>query len=410
MTACVVINSTIKIGTNNAFYINSYFDPTSVVLQIGTAILPSQFVCNNVQGVIQFSGINYAIQDQFVGTPQANGYAVGVQWLTEANLTANGYAGTIAGWDFAASTCINRDPLFVDAPNGNYYNSRTSPHLFRGNAGYNPIGLSAPLDSFKNSDNGDGRGTVVIPSAQIDTTDPDNFKLLSGQTEGYVDYIVPCYGKRLVGVKVRSLLEFNSSVTPGTTGNQLVPDSQPLTSEYPSVTLATATAADTTHIVVAQGVISVGQWILCGARQVQVLSKVNSAPNDILAVSGPMVVVITAGIAVTYANSQSSLAALVPNRLTYKMRTKTSAAPPTVPMIDAEWDNGLDPGLGFTGSFVNNEIVNTPNFPVPGLIVGNGVLYGVSDADAPVIVPRAVAPQWLNVRVYIRNNYKSIGQ
>jgi hypothetical protein len=408
---CVVINSTLKVASNTMGFTNNYLDFNSKLQQVGTTIIPSQFYCNNIQGQIYMAPTWYAVQDQFVGTPQDNGYPAGVQWLNEANLTANGYVGLIAGWDACVATWINRDPQFLDAANGVYFNGPNSPNNYRGTTGYGNIGLNFNYEAFINSDNGDGRGTVVIPSAEIDTTDPANFKLLSGQVQGYVDYVCNCRGKRLRALKVRSLYEYNAAttITPGTPGNQLVPDSQPLTADYPLLAITTMAAPDNTHVVVPQGLISVGQWVMCGGRQTQVISKVNSPPNDIIELSGPQVIVIPVSIAVTY-GTLDQIAALVPNRLTYLMRSKSTAPAPTIPFVDAEWDNGVDPGLGLAGTLINNEVLDNLNYPTPGIIVGDGVLYGVSDVNAPVIPPRSLAPQWLHVRVYIRNNYKAIGQ
>jgi hypothetical protein len=154
---------------------------------------PDSFRNNNVQGLIVAQAHNFAIQDQFTGTPQDNGYPAGTMWLTEANLTGVGYTGTIAGWNAAVATCINRNPKFNDAAGEDFTLQSDSPHIRRAQNGIDNIGGTKIATSLVNT-NHDGVNIIVDPSPEINTSNPNSFILHTGQTEGFIDYIINLNG------------------------------------------------------------------------------------------------------------------------------------------------------------------------------------------------------------------------
>lgn len=189
------------------FY-NNYVDQASNI-KIET---PGDFYNNNIQGTLQFEAIKYAIQDQLTGTPQDNGYAVGVEWLTEANLTANGYLGTVIGWDVAVATCMNRDPLFNNAAREDFSLQDTSPHIGAGSDGTNIggtdvaitkyVGIDAEIDAPDSRTNLVGTNELSVDAgdsgtlrtAPIAITPDANPRMISGK----IDYIGTLYFDKLV--------------------------------------------------------------------------------------------------------------------------------------------------------------------------------------------------------------------
>jgi hypothetical protein len=399
----IVINSLVRVlgnNTSNKVIRDSYLDPSSIFQYDGS---PVDFRRNNIQGVIRLevTGGNwkdYAIQDQLTGTPQDNGYDVGVEWLTQAQLTADGYIGTISGWNTAVGTCINRDPKFNNPSVGDYSLQADSPHIGRGLSGSN-IGVTQIAFSVINTDDGIG-DTQVIPSAEIDTTVPLSYQLESEENEGFVDYIFKVGSDTTVLGIIRPLAElnFNSDEAGGTSQNNNVPDSEPLSADYPRKLTTTSAAPDTVTLVVAGNDAVVGEWV-----------RVNGQDREITDVVGDDITVASAfaasiGSGVTFQiGTESELGALRPNRLTYLIRTSTSTSKP---VVAADWDNGIDPIYDAEGLFLTQEWNKAPGYIIDNLD-GNKV-YGAGDSDAPTDISVSdMEAIWVQIRVYLRNDYES---
>lgn len=371
-----------------------YVDPDSKVSFSGGI---SSFSHCNIQGVIILESNQYAIQDDFTGTPQDNGYAVGVKWLTEANLTADGYSGTISGWDAASATCINKDPLFNDASISDYSLQAGSPMVGKALDGISNIGGTEVALSYKVDQN--GVGTVeVIPSAEIDTANPTNWILSDGETEGYIDFIMKLSDQAVTlnqPFEPLSDLNFDSDYTGGTAQNRDVVDSHPKSSDYPTIATTTGAAGDDTTVIISGNSIPVGNYIRVAGEVREIIA--NDGTN--ITVASAFRANVGSGVNVRH-GTVNQIAALNPNRLTYELRTSTQNAKPAQ---DSEWDNGLNPIYNKSGVRFTQEWSG-----IPLLIIDGNEVYGGGDTDRPSgISGSQIQATWINVRVYLRNDYKS---
>lgn len=403
---CISINS---ISHCRFMVRDSYFD-NACVLNLTTLLSAGNiddFRRNNIEGVILIDGTlftdslphYYAIQDVLTGTPQDNGYDAGVEWLSQSQLTTDGYTGTLSGIDTAVATMINRDPKFNNPSLRDYSLQADSPHIGRGLDGTNigPGNLGVAI-SILNTD--DGIGTEVNPTAEIDTTVPLGYQLHTEETEGYIDYIFKMADSAVVLGIIRPLAElsFNSDEEGGTVGNNNVPDSEPLSIEYPRKLTTTSAAGDAVTLIVSGNDAVVGEWV-----------RVEGEDREITDVTGDDITVASAfranvGSGVTFQiGTESQLGALRPNRLTYLLRTSTGSSKP---VVDADWDNSIDPIYEAEGLFLTQEWFKQPQYIIDNL--DDNKIYGSGDSDAPTdITPNDIEAIWANVRVYLRNDYES---
>jgi hypothetical protein len=403
----IYINSIARIIGNNSavnFIRDTYGDFPTIFIYNGTA---ANFRNNNIQGLIQLpitgpSFADFAIQDQFTGTPQDNGYPTGVEWLNETNLTAAGYTGTVAGWDTAVATCINMDPKFNDISGEDFTLQSDSPHIRRAVDGINNIGGTRIARSVINTDD-NGTTVFVEPSAEIDTTVPTSYHIEDGETEGTIDYIFDLGSVApLDFIDLKAELKFDSDFAGGTVQNEDVPDSEPLTNDYAlKVNTAASATPDLNKIIVPTGLITSGMWVRVAGEAREVTGVSVSSPNDTVTVASNFRAIVGAGVTVTY-GTEDQLAALNPNRLTYQLRVSQSATKPTV---DSDWDNDLDPSYGESGTFFTQEWGIRPVYAISG-----GIVYGGGDSERPIgATTQEIEGRWIQVRVYLRNNYSSNG-
>jgi hypothetical protein len=410
MTQSTVVSAEIIFGIlvncfqRTLIFRSSYVDNDSVLIHTGTA---AGFRNNNINGLIRLpitgpAFADFAIQDQFTGTPQDNGYATGVEWLNETNLTAAGYTGTVAGWDTAVATCINRDPKFNDVSGEDFTLQSDSPHIRRALDGVNNIGGTRIARSVINTDD-NGTTVFVEPSAEIDATVPTSYHIEDGETEGTIDYIFDLGSVApLDFIDLKAELKFDSDFAGGTVQNEDVPDSEPLTNDYAlKVNTAASATPDLNKIIVPTGLITSGMWVRVAGEAREVTGVSVSSPNDTVTVASNFRAIVGAGVTVTY-GTEDQLAALNPNRLTYQLRVSQSATKPTV---DSDWDNDLDPSYGESGTFFTQEWGIRPVYAISG-----GIVYGGGDSERPIgATTQEIEGRWIQVRVYLRNNYSSNG-
>lgn len=374
---------------NITLFANNYIDFNSVINLTG-GLAPTTARNNNVNGLLKLGAVDYAIQDLFVGTPQDNGYPVGVQWLTEANLTTNGYGGTIAGWNTAVATFINRDPKFNNVAEDDFTLQADSPHLRRAQNGIDNIGGTRLGIEVNNT-----IGTDVL--SNIDTIGGSYF-VATGETEGYIDYLVDYGEVRVIGkITPKIDLKFDSDFAGGTAQNNNVPDSEPSSSEYANITTTTGTGTTTT-LIVPTSTISIGDYVRVNGQARLVTNVVGTT----VTLASALIAVIGSGIDVTY-GTEEEIAVLSPNRLTFQMRTSALANPD--PNVDADWDNGLDPLFLKDGFFFTHEWFETPKYVTSG-----GSVWSQADINSPSGgTVFDVTGRWIQLRAYLRNNYSSKG-
>lgn len=395
VTYSVVINCT---GNLHGMY-DSYIDRNTQLTYVAT--VPDIARCN-FRGTILMpltSGGHaaFAIQDQYVGTPQDNGYETGVSWLNEANLTSVGYKNTIAGWDNLVATCINREPLFNNESIYDFTLQAGSPHIGRGGDGSNLGGTEIAISVY-NADNNTGN-VEVIPSATIDTTDPNSYTVKVGETEGYIDYIQKIGSSDFVLKEIApiTVLEFDSETTGGTLGNKDVPDSEPLTIEYPRKITTTSTAPDTTTINITAHDIIVGEFVRYAGQDREVISTT----VDTITVDTAFRSAVGTGVNIQV-GAKVRIGALNPNRLTFMMRTSKEFSKPT---LDSQWDNDIDPIHNKAGAFLTQEWNQVPGYYIDTV---NNEVWGSGDSETPQgLVKNEISCKWIHIRVYIRNNYES---
>lgn len=384
--------------------VNSYVDKLSSITMEGDTI----FIRNcNYRGVIKLKGTyfsdgiakSYAVQDQLTGTPQENSYTVGVNWFNSAQLTADGYTGGGLNTSLTnIASCINRDPLFNNEALEDYTLQAGSPHINAADDGSNIGGTDVAISVINTDHN--GTNIKVIPGPQIDTSIPDSYKLNPGEIDGYIDYIVKIGNKDLILEEISpiSLLNFNSDQPEGSAGNNNVPDSEPLTLDYPRVLTTTSAAADSSTLNLTGHDVIVGEWVRVQGQA----REVTAVTANTITVASPFRAIVGTGVefrAAAFVN----LAATNPNRLTYLMRTSVQDTEPTT---DAEWDNNIDPVYQMSGAFLTQEWDKKPGYVVD--ILNGDAVYGAGDSEAPVDQPiNFISCQWINIRVYIRNNYDS---
>jgi hypothetical protein len=398
-TSDIFVNTTLRTDQCR----DSYFDFDCILSYIGTA---ANFRNNNIQGIIRLpitgpSTKDYAIQDQFTGTPQDNGYPSGVNWLTEAQLTADGYTGTVSGWNTAVATCINRDPKFNNASIGDFSLQADSPHIGRALDTISNIGGTQVARTILNEDH-TGDLIEVNPSAEIDTSITTAYKLETLETQGYIDYIFQPGGGLLVTLKKIvpfSNLRFDTDFAGGTTENNNVPDSEPLSNEYPDYTTTSASSSELDEIIVPENLIDTGDHIRVNGQYREVLSKTNAGGNDTLVLDSNLIATIGSGISVAY-GTQLQLAQLNPNRLTFQMRTSTQSAKPT---LSSQWDNDVNPSLGNAGVFNTFEWFTEPKIviDISDNVYGNGdSRIDTADSQDPI------QARWCQIRVWLRNDMR----
>jgi hypothetical protein len=380
---------------NAASFVNNYIDAASI---LNYSINPnnSHFRNNNIQGLIILEGVKYAIQDQFTGTPQDNGYASDVHWLNEANLTTNGYTGTIVGWDAAVATCINRDPKFNNASKLDFTLQADSPHIGRASDGFSNIGGTEYAQSFYA---GISNPNILLfeASEAIDTTTNNNdWRLKPGYTEGWIRAIIKVSNNdvQISSIPYIGNYSFDSDQPGGSSTNMNVPDSKPVTNEYPDyLTVTTQAANDTTLIIAGHGA-AVGQWLWVDGQY----REITGVPDaDTITFATSLRAVVTVGTVVKIGTFES-LASLNPNRLNLKMRSSKLAD-----VNASNWDNPLtwdNDGLAPAGQYMAQEWNNAPM--IDSL---NEVGFGDDNYDANYGNP--INLKVVDIMIYLRNNYRS---
>lgn len=396
---CVFIQTHIRPGlilATNCVIINSYFDFLSII-EYGTltgTMTSARFGYNNVQGIVKIGGLKYAIKDQFSGTPQDAGYASDVYWLTEANLTANGYTGTITGWNTAVATCINRDPRFNDASKLDFTLKADSPHIGRATDGVSNIGGTSYAQSFYA---GIASPNILLlePSSTIDTTNNSDWKLQSGEIEGTIRAIIKVANTNEVITSLPYIgnKAFNSDLIGGTSTNFNVPDSKPTTSAYPSYLTTTSTAVDTLRVVIANHGFSAGVWLKVDGQYREVASVTTNELIFLTAVRG----IVSSGTAVQV-GGLTALSSLNPNRLNYLMRSSV------LDVVDSyNWDNPLtwdNNSLADAGDYLEQEWDRQP-------LIDNLNKCGFGDDNYDANYGNPIQVKYIDIIIYLRNNYKS---
>lgn len=377
------------------FLKNSYFDFASV-LSFSDKPRPSGFHNNNVQGIMIIDSVKYAIQDQFIGTPQDNGYTADVYWLNEANLTANGYTGTIAGWDAAVATCINRDPKFNNTSKLDFTLQADSPHIGRASDSFNNIGGTEYAQSFYA---GISNPNILLfeASEAIDTTTNNNdWRLKPGYNEGWIRAIIKVSNNdvQISSIPYIGNYSFDSDQLGGSSTNMNVPDSKPITNEYPNyLTVTTQAANDTTLIIAGHGAV-VGDWLWVDG-QYREITGVPDADTVTFATSLRAIVIVGTVVKI---GTFESLASLNPNRLNMKMRSSKLAE-----VNASNWDNPStwdNDGLSPSGQYMAQEWNNAPM--IDSL---NNVGFGDDNYDANYGNP--INLKVVDIMIYLRNNYRS---
>ncbi len=391
-TCTITIGSTVATA-NPATLVNSDVDETSVI--VITSGRGATLARNNIRGIVRVDGVDYELKrDKAGNTINPNPSIADL-------VTATGFSAIYTNGNFS------QDPRYIDAATENFCLQSDSPNIRAANNGISNIGghFARVATSVNNTDNGNAAGVKVLPSAEINTTIPTAYVLNSGETQGFVDYVFRTNGFVLGIIDINTLFAFDSDFAGGTVQNNNVPDSQPLTSSYAKRTQTNANTGNTTTIQVPT---SAGVLITDTIRvngQVRTITTITpSGANSILTLNSALAAAVASGTTVTFGTAPQ-IAALNPNRLTFQLRTRSNAAEPTTPLVDSEWDNGLDPAYLATGVFFEQEIGKQPTH----IIQGSNV-WGGGDSNAPTgIAPQTIAAQWVNVRVYLRDNYSSNG-
>jgi hypothetical protein len=394
---CIVINSNLFFGGQASPYVrNTYINFSSQITKTELYDFPpTVFSNNNIQGLIILGGIKYAIQDQFTGTPQDNGYAAEVYWLNETNLTANGYTGTITGWNTAVATCINRDPKFNNASKLDFTLQADSPHIGRALDGFSNIGGTEYAQSFYA---GVSNPNILLfeVSESIDTTTNNNdWRLKAGENEGWIRAVIKVANNDVQISKIPYIgnYAFNSDAIGGSSTNMNVPDSKPVTNEYPSYLQTTAQAGNDTTLIIENHGASLGQWLWVDG-QYREITGVPDANTITFADSLRAIVVVGTLVKI---GAKSSLAALNPNRLNMKMRSSKAIITTenlNEPLI---WDND---DLAPADTYLAQEWNNAPM--IDNL---NEVGFGDDDYDANYGNP--INLKTVDIVIYLRNDYKS---
>lgn len=394
---CLFFDTTIRPAnhTSTSTVINCYFDRLSFIKYaniINTLGIPRY---SNINGVIQIGNFKYAIKDQLIGTPQDNEYSADVFWLTEANLTANGYTGTIAGWDAAVATCINRDPRFNDASKMDFTLKADSPHIGRASDGVSNIGGTSYAQSFYAG--GSNPNILLLqPSAEIDTTsNMTDWKLKPGEVEGTIRAIVKVANTDEVITKLPYIgnFAFNSDDTPGTPTNFNVSDSKPSTNNYPDFVLTTDAASDTLRVVIADHGYNEGIWLKVDGQY----REVTSVTQNELIFTTAVRAIVGAGVSVQV-GTESELASLNPNRLNVLMRSSKS-----IDVNSGNWDNARtwdNDGLAPSGQYLAQEWGSQP-------LIDNLNQVGFGDDNFDTNYGNPIQLKVVDLLIFLRNNYRS---
>lgn len=391
----VFYNSTFVL---NGASIQYTFMSESCTIDITDASGPVNITNSNIRCPLNFAGAlftdglkkSYAIQDLMTGTPQDNGYAAGVKWLTAANFTADG--GTVTTPVQAMIDAnINRDPLFNNAPLYDFSLQAGSPHI----KVPKNIGGTFPAISIYNTSNGTSQ---ISASAEIDTTNPNSYTVLSGFNEGYIDYIEKVGSSILTLKEIDPItsLDFNSDLPGGTLGNKDVPDSEPLSIEYPRKLTTTSAALNASTLNVVGHDAAVGEFV-----------RAVGEDREIISITADTITLDAALRAIAPTNTtfqigqKVRIGALKPNRLTFMLRTSKLDNP----SLDSDWDNDIDPVYNKAGDFLTQEWGQVPGYYID--TIGNAV-WGSGDSETPPgLSKNEIACKWVHIRVYIRNNYES---
>lgn len=390
--------STGRLSGSRYIITNCYFDQscelTAIDVDLGNGY---GFMRNcNINGIINIGGIKYAIQDQFTGTPQDNGYAADVYWLNEANLTANGYTGIIVGWDAAVATCINRAPKFNNASKLDFTLQADSPHIGRASDGFSNIGGTEYAQSFYAGISNPNILLFEVSEAIDATTNNNDWRLKSGYNEGWIRAIVKVSNNdvQISSIPYIGNYAFDSDQAGGSSTNMNVPDSKPVTNEYPDyLTVTTQAANDTTLIIAGHGAV-VGEWLWVDG-QYREITGVPDADTITFATSLRAIVVVGTVVKI---GTFEALASLNPNRLNMKMRSSKLSD-----VNASNWDNPLtwdNDGLSPAGQYMAQEWNNAPM--IDSL---NEVGFGDDSYDANYGNP--INLKVVDIMIYLRNNYRS---
>lgn len=406
--SCIFIDSLAIVAGNGAYYgqlRDSYINRGGKVILnsavSGASVDILQATLRNCccEGLIEIDGVNYELKRKKDGTP-TQGTDPAIPDLATAPLYVNLAVDPYAIGNF------NENPKFNDVAGGDYTLQADSPLIRAALGGIGNIGgkRAKIATSIINTDEGNEAGVRVMASPAISTIVPSAYILNGGYTEGYVDYLVPIGGQVINNLDLKALFAFDADATGGQPRNKNVPDAEPVTAEYPNYVVSTVANTALNLVTVPTGKIAVGQHVRVLGQSRLVTAKTTSGANDVLTVDRNFVAAVGAGQEVVFGTS-AQLAATTPNRLTVFMRTKTTPGRPSVPMLDSEWDNGLDDVYGKRGYMFNQEIAAQPVLYIDGMNV-----YGGGDSDAPVgLTPTTMAPEHIHIRVFLRNNYGNRG-
>lgn len=378
---------------------NSYIDNNSVI----EILHPYLNVYSNVEGVLKITGSNfsdatvrsYAVQDTKVGTPQDNGFEPGIKWFTYDTLIADGFIGTTAGLADAINTLISKPPLFNNVAINDFTLQAGSPHIGAGFGGENIGGTKAAISIYNTS----GGLSEITTSPEISTSNPNSYTVAPGFTEGYIDYIgkIGTSNLTLKEIDPISSLEFDSDIQGGQLGNRNVPDSEPLSVEYPRRLTTTSAAIDALTLNVTGHDAIVGEIVRVDGQDREVVA----ITTDTITVNTAFRAIVQTGIEFQI-GQQIRIGALNPNRLTFMMRTSKEINKPT---LDSQWDNDIDPLYGMTGSFLTQEWGEIPGYYIDS---GTSEVWGSGDSERPPgLAKNEISCKWIHVRVYLRNNYES---
>lgn len=395
ISSCIFISG--SMASSNYPFKDNYVDPGTVHIHMSNLAQssPAAFRNNNIRGLIRIGGLDYAIQDQFTGTPLDNGYGANVKWLTEANLTANGYTGTIVGWNAAVATCINRPPRFNDESKLDFTLKSDSPHIGRALNGVDNIGGTQYAQSFYVG--GSNPNILLLQaSSEIDTiTNPTDWRLNSGQTQGVIRAIIKVSNTNEVISTIPYIgnYAFDSNSTPGSDKNFNVPDSKPMSNNYPNYLTTTGFASDAYRVVIANHGFSTGVWIKVDGQY----REITSVTQDELIFLSALRGVIAGSIAIQV-GTLTQLTSLNPNRLGFRMRSsKTDVVDVT------NWDNPLtwdNDNLANAGDYLEQEWNRQP-------MIDNLNQVGFGDDNYNATYGSVVQVKYIDLEIYLRNDYKS---
>lgn len=405
---CVIKNSNISTGKlycQSSIVIDSDFTgrkiKDSYVSRFSKIIFEPAFISDlshsNIEGVIIIDGFEYAIQDQFLGSPQENGYEVGVFWLNEANLTANGYTGVITGWDTQVATCMNRDPRFIDATRGVYKLQADSPMIGAAENGVDNIG-GKPFGFFVTPDGANDETIFVIPSPNMDFTNPSQPFLPFSESIGTIRYVFKVSDVPInfdSPLDYEGLLAFDTSYAGGTPQNNTVPSLEPQDAVVELLT--TATAPDNVTLKCTAHGLNVGEAVRY-AGQPRLISSVPDANTIVVDAAFRAIV---AQLQPFIGGSVRAITALNPNKLELQWRSTSS---PTLPVNDAGWENDEPTRPQYAGQYFPIEF-----FRVPTKVISGNDVYGNADPLRPSGVGTIETFQltWIDVVITFRNNHRA---